>query len=112
MESNITVSNQPAIIKCDGKCDKAWGINEREKIKLSDDPDDYCYLSDRELGLAPLLSTSTKRLKNKPTNKINFPTSWCICECERSVISEPDTPYGDIDVPDFNNRVYNIPNNH
>jgi hypothetical protein len=41
------------VLACDGRCDKAWGIEGRAKRKLSADDDDYVWLGDGELGVAP-----------------------------------------------------------
>ena len=38
---------------CDRKCYKAWGINNRLREHLSDDPDDFFYYPDSALGIAP-----------------------------------------------------------
>ncbi len=44
---------QTCTFACDTQCDKAFGISGREKVSLSDDEDDYRYLTDGELGQAP-----------------------------------------------------------
>lgn len=53
MEKTIIYFGQPAKVSCDEKCEKAWGISERKTISLSDDEDDFAWLSDNELGEAP-----------------------------------------------------------
>lgn len=41
-------------VMCDRNCGKAWGINARPRVQLSDDPDDFAYLADDELDDAPV----------------------------------------------------------
>ena len=54
MQKLITYCGRKAILACDGKCEKAWGVSSRPKIQLSEiDEDDYCFLADDELGIAP-----------------------------------------------------------
>jgi hypothetical protein len=53
MEKRITFFGQPAKVGCDGRCGKAWGINGRAKVRLSDDEDDFYWPADDELGDAP-----------------------------------------------------------
>ena len=43
MQKLITYCGKKAILVCDGKCEKAWGVSSRPKIQLSEiDEDDYC----------------------------------------------------------------------
>jgi hypothetical protein len=44
---SIVFCDQPAVIACDGRCDKAWGRNVRPR-----DVNDEC-LPDDALGMAP-----------------------------------------------------------
>ena len=53
MEKIITYFDKQVKVACDEKCEKAWG-GTRPKEKLSDDDDDVVYLSDSELGKAPV----------------------------------------------------------
>jgi hypothetical protein len=39
MEKRITFFGQPAKVVCDGRCSKAWGINSRPTVQISDDDD-------------------------------------------------------------------------
>jgi len=54
LEKMIVFCEQPAKVACDANCEKAWGSNSRPKIMLSKMVDDYAWLSDLELGLAPI----------------------------------------------------------
>lgn len=49
----IRFCGQDCDVSCDRHCSKAWGINGRPRRALSDDPDDYVWLGDDELDLAP-----------------------------------------------------------
>jgi len=101
---------------CDGRCDKAWGINSRPTVPTRKelhsgtmDPDDYAYLADDELKTAPAVTGITEGGQNKPLNArgpedIN---KWCVRECERAWMSEPGQPDETPDLPDFSARHYN-----
>jgi hypothetical protein len=94
---------------CDGKCNKAWGNNNRPTIQLSDDPDDFAYLADGELGEAPKISGIYEGGDNKPVDAkgpddIN---KWCVRECERAWLSDPYQPNAEPQLPDFSARFYN-----
>lgn len=102
---------------CDGRCDKAWGINGRPSVPSraeraamkSPECDDYAYLADDELGTAPVVTGITEGGQNKPFNAKGFDdiNKWCVRECERARMS----PYGQPDkvpeLPDFSMRFYN-----
>lgn len=100
---------QSATHACDGKCHKAWGINSRPSVQLSDDVDDYAYLADAELGDAPETSGIREGGDDKPVSAkgpddIN---RWCVRECERAWMSEPGRPDAPPDLPDYSARHYN-----
>jgi hypothetical protein len=96
---------QYSLIACDGRCDKAWGINGRPQLYFMGDAepralregeeplneDDHVYVKDSELGTAPgpgetrtvsegghLKPSATPLTDARLTNK------WCARECERS----------------------------
>lgn len=108
-ESMITYFGQPAKVACDGKCEKAWGISSRPKIELSDDPDNYAFLSDCELGIAPKDLGTYEGRDRKPNSAADFPNKWCVRECERRAMSAPGEYDLPLVLPDFNERRYNIP---
>lgn len=68
---------------CDGMCNKAWGICNRPKRQLSDDPDDYEYLSDNELGEAQIDPGTYEGGYAKPLVQPTIHNKWCVRECER-----------------------------
>lgn len=127
----------PHVMACDGRCDKAWGINLRPGVyfdangaavsqkKCNDegsniihegqeppDYDDYAFLADNEVGTAPARPQTWEGGDGKPaavtlTNSA-YMNKWCARQCERSVIVSPGEP---INLPftDPNARQYNIP---
>ena len=101
----ITFFGKETKLVCDAKCNKAWGINRRPKIQLSDDIDDYEWLSDRELEDAPLEVDTSEGGDTKPKTKEERLNKWCARECERSKIVKNNE---DFELLDFNTRVKNI----
>ena len=93
------------VLACDGNCDKAWGNNGRPKVSLSDDPDDYYFVPDGELGKAPIDPGTYEGGDGKPRSRVHGDrqNKWCARECERSVLHK----IGVIKLPDFSQRVYN-----
>ena len=111
LEKHITFCGQPAKVACDGNCDKAWGQNARPRIDLSSDVDDYAWLADGELGLAPSCPSTYVGGQTKPA-LVTGPgdlNKWCVNECERCVMSSPGNINGPLALPDFSRRVYNLP---
>jgi len=101
------------ILCCDGNCRKAWGINNRPEIQLSDDPDDTVYLADDELGTAPEDPGTYEGGHAKPRASFWMTASrlnkWCARECERSeIVSGADFSDG-FQLPDSSRRLYNQP---
>jgi hypothetical protein len=109
INKEIIYCGQKAIIACDEKCEKAWGIHSRPKIQLSDDSDDYIYLSDSELGEAPINPGTCEMGYAKPKYEEERLNRWCCRECERCYISMPNEFDKPIVLKDFSEKVYNIP---
>lgn len=85
----IVFCGRPVVLACDGDCAKAWGISSRPKRQLSeDDPDDYEFLADPELGVAPADPGTTEGGEAKPADYADpmRQNRWCARECERSVL--------------------------
>lgn len=107
---SIKFCGQQATHACDGKCNKAWGMNgRRPRVQLSDDVDDFAYLSDTEVGEAPIDSGWYEGDQGKPRDAkgpedIN---KWCVRECERAWISPPGRPDATPELRDFSVRFYN-----
>lgn len=109
----IVFFGQRAVIACDGKCNKAWGINGRSKIRLSKDVDDYVYVGDDDLGIAPLphssegdyMRPSNATLGAADGSKMN---KWCARECERRVMTSPGQPEAQLVLPDMKTPKPNI----
>ena len=111
----IRFFGQDATHACDGRCDKAWGINVRptipskEDLDKSADPDDYAFLADGELGTAPADPGTREGWDAKPlvirgSEDVN---KWCVRECERAWISPPGNPDAQPELKDFSARRYN-----
>jgi len=98
-----------AAVGCDEKCNKAWGRNSRPKFNLSDNPDDWAYLADNELGLgeAPIDPGTMEGECRKPIKESEKLNKWCIRECERCVMTECDSDKL-VRLPDFSKRIKNI----
>lgn len=108
MEKQILYSGKTVTVGCDEKCDKAWGLNGRPKMQLSDEEDDYAFLSDDELGVAPENPGTSEGGECKPVNQTEIPNKWCVRQCERCVFAEN----GKLNLPDFSKRIYNQPWKH
>jgi hypothetical protein len=106
-QKEIVYFGHKLILACDGKCEKAWGINSRPKEKLdANNPDDYCFLADNELGDAPEDPGTYEGDHAKPIAGEPKLNKWCCRECERSEMVKPGE---EIVLKDFSKRSYNIP---
>ena len=102
----ITLLGHPVTLACDGNCGKAWGTTLRPKVRFNkDDPDDFAYLADSELGDAPRVTRETEGGHDKPPGPSDM-NKWCSRQCERSLIFKDGEP---INLPDFSKRLYNMP---
>lgn len=106
MQKQITYCGNQVIVACDEKCNKAWGINGRPQNQLSEDADDYEYLTDNELPNAPIDPGTYEGGHAKPVDKIGIPNKWCVRECERCRFFDLAET---IKLPDFSQRIKNIP---
>lgn len=119
LSKQITFFGQAAMIACDGRCHKAWGISGRPKTKLSDDPDDFVYVGDQALGKAPLPGETVGYseggdIKPSATSLTDGEdmNRWCARECERCVMVKPsEVPrLPDLEYPAANKRPrYDVP---
>lgn len=109
-ELTITYFGQQAKVCCDGKCSKAWGINNRPRVRLSDNEDDYDYeyLADGELGDAPSDPGTYEGGHAKPSSSSEFPNKWCVRECERCRMSDPGKFAEPLEVKSFETRRRNM----
>lgn len=71
--SRKTAYGRPVVLACDGKCEKAWGINTRPRH-----PNDE-FLGDEKLAADP---GTYEGDDSKPTNQQH--NRWCFRKCERS----------------------------
>jgi hypothetical protein len=109
ISKQVLFFGQQCILSCDAKCEKAWGNNNRPRVTISDDDDDYAYLADGELTAAPdgLALGIYEGGDPKPDGKYHKRLNrWCCRECERHVLAAPGEDY---ELPDFSQRLYNKP---
>jgi hypothetical protein len=99
----------PAKVTCDRQCNKAWGLNNRPTVQLSDDEDDYAFMSDAELGEAPAAPGTYEGGEGKPSSPDEFPNKWCVRECERCNMSIPGEENKPLAVASFAERRNNRP---
>lgn len=104
----VQYCHQPARVVCDGKCIKAWGVSNRPKVQLSEDEDDYAFLTDDELGDASTDPGTYEGGQGKPSSALYFPNKWCVRECERCSMSESDMYMLPLKVKSFDKRSYNM----
>jgi len=111
LTKRITAFGLPVEIRCDGRCSKAWGINNRPREQFSAaDPDDFALLADQEIPEdAPANPGTYEGGHAKPqgidcTDPARM-NKWCFRECERCV-EAPKMPH------DFSTRLFNIPSLH
>jgi len=107
IQKEIIYFGKKYILYCDANCKKAWGISNRPKNQLSNDEDDYEYLSDDELGKAPVDPGTYEGEFGKPCLKSERLNKWCARECERSDMVEIDK-IDSIKLIDFSKRIKNI----
>jgi hypothetical protein len=105
---DITYFGKPAHVACDENCTKAWGIHNRPKVQLSENPEDYEWLADDELPDAPEDPGTYEGGHAKPASALDFPNRWCVRECERCRITPAGQPHTEIVLPDFSKRIRNI----
>ena len=78
----IRYFGQPAVVVCDGQCEKAFGLITRPKIQLDENnEDDYVFLADHELDEAPDDPQTYEGGQAKPQNRCH--NKWCVRQCER-----------------------------
>lgn len=107
LQKDIIFFGQPCTLACDGRCEKAWGIDNRPRVDLDpQDPDDYYFLADTELGEAPTDPGTEAGFIGKPKIPEDRLNRWCARECERSVLVDRGQA---IVLPDFSRRRYNKP---
>lgn len=110
LEKKLKFCGQQVTVACDGQCHKAWGINSRPHLQLTDNIDDYAYPADHELGFAPADPGTTEGDDAKPCASVATDPAiinkWCVRECERMSMHEAHEP---VKLRTFDKRRYNIP---
>lgn len=97
ISKQIVFFGRALVMACDGRCDKAWGMNGRPRKQLSDDPDDFVYEADSALGVAPgpgqtVVYSEGAHFKPsaEPLHDGESMNKWCARECERSGHFDPN----------------------
>jgi hypothetical protein len=106
LKKDVIYCGKGATIFCDGRCNKAWGIQIRPRLYLDKngapvvkpirpsrdfDWDNFVYIPDALLGAAPLQPGTWEGGDGKPdpdepsAEKMN---KWCARQCERSELCE------------------------
>lgn len=101
----IRAYGQCIVVGCDAQCSKAWGRNSRPKVQRSSDEDDYEFLADGELGVAPADPGTYEGGDGKPLAPEDRLNKWCFRECERSTSAPMGQP---LDFPNLLSRLRNI----
>lgn len=104
----ITYFSKQVQVACDELCSKAWGINSRPSVQLSDDDDDYEFLADGELPQAPADPGTYEGGFGKPVSVDYFPNKWCVRECERCIMRDIEYQDAPIAFPDYSRRIKNM----
>lgn len=84
----VLMFGRRAVLVCDANCAKAWGLNGRPKQQFGEDPDDYAFLADDELGEAPSQPGTYEGGFTKPKTPDQM-NRWCSRECERCDVVRP-----------------------
>lgn len=99
------------LVVCDRNCEKAWGHNGgRPTLSFDDDnPDDFVYLADSEVGQAPDDPGTYEGWGEGKPNHPERHSRWCVRECERSDLVRPGQL---ITCRDLSHRLFNQPWKH
>lgn len=109
----IKYFGRDARVVCDRQCGKAWGSNNRPTVALSDDPDDWAWAADGELGDAPTNPGTYEGGEGKPAHPDYFPNKWCVSQCERCAMSRfGQTVFEPVELRDLSKQFYNMPQLH
>lgn len=93
IQREILYFGKRVILACDGKCEKAWGVGDRPRVELDPrDPDDWAWLADHELGIAPVDPGTYEGFQGKPEPDEKLESKWCARACERSTIVDMGQP--------------------
>lgn len=90
--------------RCDGHCSKAWGLQARPVAEFDRDGNPVEYFADQELAEAPADPKTYEGGIGKPQSPEQFPTKWCVRECERCNKSEPFSFMDSLPIIDWSKR--------
>jgi hypothetical protein len=116
IQREIQYFGSRCLLACDGRCDKAFGINGRPRhmfVPEDIEPDDYVYLGDDHVGVAPdpgKTATISEGDEMKPSavphSDASLLNKWCARECERSTIVKVGEP---VELPNMQDPEPNMP---
>lgn len=105
----VQAYGEQVIIACDGKCNKAWGVNCRPSVDLDGKNEDNNYMvPDGDLGEAPKDPGTYEGGHGKPYNAQSGEdmNKWCFRECERCEFYKVGE---ELKLKDFSKKRYNQP---
>ncbi len=89
IQKQVRFFGKQVVLACDGRCDKAWGINGRARVLLSDKDGDDIFVPDSALGTAGPPGTwegGDGRPSAVPLTDGERMNKWCARACERGDI--------------------------
>lgn len=105
LSKEVVFFGHKVVIACDERCDKAWGLNCRPSVQLDpNDYDDFAFLADDELGIAPEDPGTYEGSCGKPIEESEKLNKWCCRQCERCIMCDLGE---EIKLRDFSKRLYN-----
>jgi hypothetical protein len=106
ISKEVTAYGRRFVLGCDAQCSKAWGAGARPRVLLSaDNPDDYAYLADHEIGAAPVDPGTGEGGDGKPLVPSERLNRWCFRACERARWAPVGEPLPE---RDLTRRRYNV----
>ena len=113
IQKQVRFFGEQVVLACDGRCDKAWGINGRARVLLSTKDDDHVLVPDSALGAAPPPGQTVGVAEGNDCKPSAVPLTdggrmnkWCARECERGGIYKLSEP---LSLRDLENPRTNIP---
>lgn len=104
----VTAYGERMALGCDGRCERAYGRQDRPKVFAgTGNDDDWAWLADSEIKeLAPENPGSYEGGVGKPKEAADRLNRWCFRECERSVFAGSRETL--VELPNLSKRYYNI----
>lgn len=103
-KKEILFYGRKGFLCCDGRCEKAWGRNNRPCVI---EGKNVYFLPDNSVGIAPDDPGTYEGCDGKPCNiesSLDM-NRWCARECERSVFVESPIDLKILNLPCFDSNV-------